>query len=193
MTTLTSTSFKLIKAFKKYSTNYKNCASQRQRLILYHMWLKDVKEEMMNYDYQNMSVYCEQCTSETTANEYLCCRTCLFPIIDDFNGRYELTCQQQLNLFALLSVCYWEERSKSDNFEEENTKFIWKQRLRIAWFSINRDFVCFFDNANCFVCFQCSTHNTRALKYYKVKVKTFDENYFCEKCLFPLFDKLLYI
>lgn len=199
MTTLTS-NFKLIKAYKKYSIDYKNCTVQQQRIDLYHKWLQEVidtKEySVTSYNYQNLAVYCELCISETTANEYLCCRKCLFPIIDDLNGHYKLTSQQQLNVFALLSVCYWEEKLNTTNTNkelEENTKLIWKHRLRIAWLSIKRNFVCFIANTS--ICFQCNKNNLHISQSnaYNSKIQNFNVNYFCQDCLFPLFDKLLFI
>jgi hypothetical protein len=198
-----STNFKLIRAYKKYSPIYKNCTVQHQRLVLYQRWTQEITEtaaheitdNVTSFKQQNWPVYCELCTSETIANEYLCCIKCLFPIVNNLNC--ELTAQQQLNLFALLSVCYWEEKLNNNNFTdkklEENTKLIWTHRLRMAWLSSKKNFVCFLANST--VCTQCNRNNFHIMKYYscKLKLQNFNVNYFCQDCLFPLFDKLIYI
>ncbi|AKN80992.1 hypothetical protein [Lonomia obliqua multiple nucleopolyhedrovirus] len=176
------------------------------------MWAQDLKNNGVDIEkpllcHNSTSVVlCELCLSKSTPNDYWCCDKCLFPIVDDLNGQHKLTAKQQLYVFALLSICYWEEKlltientyeKAAAGFRKEekkdiNNTYIWKQRLRITWSNIDRPFVCIIANTS--VCVQCSLDNYESIKlHYNSIIETFDEKYFCQNCLFPLFDVLIFL
>nr|AFS51978.1 DekiORF101 [Dendrolimus kikuchii nucleopolyhedrovirus] len=167
------------------------------------MWLRDVTDEKLLAEckpYRNKSVYCHMCFSVVKANDYLCCDRCLFPIVDTFGGPRDLTCRQHLYVFALLSVCFWNEANRNGavaagaDDEAGVNKSIWKHRLRIAWISVGRPFVCRL--AKTTLCLQCALDNMFILnRHYcsDTKLNEYNDDYFCYNCLFPLFDKLIFI
>ncbi|AOT85557.1 cyun99 [Cyclophragma undans nucleopolyhedrovirus] len=203
-----SKSFKLIKAYQRYSRLYTSCTNAVYKNAVFLMWLRDVVDESLLAEckpYQNDTVYCHMCVSVVKANDYLCCDRCLFPIVDKFNKfgeQHNLTSRQHLYVFALLSVCFWKEikrgkSSSSDGGGDSNAiniKAVWKHRLRIAWISVEHPFVCRL--AKTALCLQCALDNMFVLKRYYCsdkKLSEYNDDYFCHDCLFPLFDKLIFI
>ncbi|ANF29736.1 ORF-88 [Catopsilia pomona nucleopolyhedrovirus] len=219
MTRSHSNNFELIRAYKKYSYSYRNCTDKQLKNFILTMWFQDVNNGSGNGNdndnnnalCKNNFVYCQMCVSMVNVNELLCCDKCLFPIIDDaLKMGQQTTANQQLYVFAMLSVCYWNEMCNrictltatttttttaliKNDTAACTDKLIWKHRLRMAWETAHVPFVCFF--AKTLVCVQCGMDNVHVLKHYDCneKLKHFNINYFCYKCLFPLFDTLIFV
>ncbi|AVA31182.1 ac52 [Oxyplax ochracea nucleopolyhedrovirus] len=204
-----SNDLKLIEAYLKYSQLYQNCKKDYKH-FLFKLWLQEVSFDNNNNNnnnndndnndnnskiitpFENFTTFCQMCGCTTIINNFMCCNKCLFPALETEND--VILEKQQLFTFALLSICYYRHKKTIiDKQEQYCCKRVWLKRLQITWKTASTPFVCYF--AKTLICMQCRVDNFIKFKNFdcEKELKIFNENFFCINCLFPLFDRLIFI
>ncbi|UJZ89053.1 ac52 [Erannis ankeraria nucleopolyhedrovirus] len=171
----------LIKPFVKYSKNYRECDDVNKKAQIYNRWHCEatlVVAAKSIEDCNNDCDVCDFCYANVIKNSVVC-RHCLFPLRTNF-------IDEELAMYTLLSVCYYEENYIKNNFQDQNSRNVWKQRLIMTWKMYDN---CVNENKIYNVtqdkCMQCGDANSCIDGRFEKR--NFSFNLFCKTCLFPLF------
>ncbi|ADB84384.1 hypothetical protein [Apocheima cinerarium nucleopolyhedrovirus] len=169
----------LIKPFVKYSKDYRECEDVYKKAQIYNQWYCETTLAIAETKKRNNDCdVCDFCYANVIKNSVVC-HQCLFPLRTNF-------IHEELAMYTLLSVCYYEENYLKNTFQDDNSRNIWKQRLVMTWKMYNN---CENDNKIYNVtqdkCIQCGNANYCIDDRFEKKF--FNFNLFCETCLFPLF------
>ncbi|QNV47832.1 ac52-like protein [Alphabaculovirus altersperidaniae] len=179
----------LIKPFLKYSRLYRSASNKNVCKFIYKLWSDETQymrndknlsfSHLMTNSIEEKCVFCtETIDGSVVGNSVLFCNHCFFP---------QIGMDEEFATYCLLSVCFYESNiNGNDDDETSSQRTVYKQRLKMTWYNYERLGKIY--KVSCFKCHQChhKTDNVGA------KFTYFSDNMFCNNCMFPLFNIIIY-